>query len=136
MRIVPIVGDGNCFFASVAYGLHTTHQVLREMCARYFVECGDATISDATVSNWILWGSGVDTKKYAANIRKNGTWGGGLEIAALCSMLHMKIEIYTRDAQKKLVKICDFVYTESPKKVVKVYYNGSTHYDALIMEKT
>ena len=47
-------------------------------------------------------------------------------------MFQMKVEVYTRNTQKQSVKISEFVYPDTPRRVVKVYYNGHNYYDAII----
>ena len=133
MKVVGVAGDGNCFFHSVAYGLNTTHLILREMCARYVVECPDFQIQDAPIKDWIKWESGKAVTDYSVNMRKTGVWGGAIEISCLCHMLNLIIEVYICSSGR-FFRIAEFKYNQERKrkpKIVKVCYNGHSHYDAI-----
>ena len=138
MRVVPVAGDGNCFFHAIAYGLGTTHVVLREMCALFVKECPDHKIQDASVSDWIRWESERDVEQYSKNMRRNGVWGGAIEISCLCHMLNLVIEVYTQYTSRRFKRIAHFRYDnvhpmhkEKQPKLIKICYTGS-HFDALV----
>tara|TARA_Y100000310_G_scaffold342930_1_gene448292 strand:- start:1852 stop:2277 length:426 start_codon:yes stop_codon:yes gene_type:complete len=140
MRLVPVAGDGNCFFHSIAYGLKTNHKVLREMCALFVRECPDHKIQDAPVADWIRWESERDVMSYSKRMRQNGIWGGAIEISCLCHMLNLIIEVYVRVNHTKFRRIARFEYEQchdihgdAKPKIIKICYTGA-HFDALVDE--
>lgn len=63
-----------------------------------------------------------------------GAWGGGIEMAVLSRLRTCNVHVYEK-TYTGYKRISAFDYPDSPenKKIVRVVYQGSCHYDALVI---
>ena len=67
-------------------------------------------------------------------MRKDSSWGGYAEMAALSQMREVNVHIYKETDKGLFQRILAIDYKDSPedKRVIKVLYVGNSHYDAII----
>jgi hypothetical protein len=92
-----------------------------EICSE--LERREISVHDVPLAEWGAMETGVDARAYTRSMCESGTWGGGVEIAALCSMI--RAPIYVRGAAR-----VSFGREFSPVAPLRVHYTGS-HYTAL-----
>ena len=95
LRVVPMGGDGNCLFRSVAhqvYGDEGLHGIVRAAVADYME-------AEATWFASFVVGDAEEFAAYIAAIRTPGTWGDDPEIQAVCEIYNRPAEIFAYDAE-------------------------------------
>ncbi|GJP48002.1 hypothetical protein CLOM_g7243 [Closterium sp. NIES-68] len=163
-QVVRIPGDGRCLFHAVAHGHHVRASLpqpsalaarcqfadsLRNQVADEFVKRREET-------EWFLEGNFDD---YVANIRKPYVWGGEPELLMLSHVLKSPITVFIADPRSPrsgaIMPIAEYgrEYAgdggkeegeegmegggiSSSKDAICVLYNGSSHYDALIIPRS
>ncbi len=81
IRLKDVTGDGNCLFRAFADqvdGTENTHMIMREEACKYMVahqEFFEPFLDEEEDGSF---------KNYIALMKKNGEWGGHLQIQALC----------------------------------------------------
>ena len=156
-------GDGSCLFHSMNHGLRLLEtrgilrgsnlsgklagaKRLRSDIARWVMSHPNVRISDTPLQQWVKWDSGLKLGKYASQMARGGSWGGGIELAS-CSILRgVNVHVYERyrgsgssgggrsgnykGGEKAFLRISCF--GDAPKdRTVHVLYCGGVHYDAL-----
>lgn len=132
VRVVPQPGDGSCLFHSLSYGLSdrsSASTLRREICA-FIAKNPEEEIGDTALKDWVSYDSGGTVNAYAQKM-SSGTWGGGIEMAALTRMKHVNVHVYEK-CREGYRRISAF---ESPgsSKTVNVLYQGRMHYDAIVV---
>merc|ERR1711973_999517 len=97
-RMNPIKRDGNCLFRAVAGQVYcdpNLFESLRNSCVD-FMEEEEKWFSEFVAENFFY-------KKYLSDLRKDGFWGGNLEIFALSNMFNRPFEIYENSVKPKVV---------------------------------
>ncbi|EED86668.1 predicted protein [Thalassiosira pseudonana CCMP1335] len=150
--------DGSCLFHSLVHCLNTSKECggvtplssfsntassyvpppltatyLRRKVASYIASNPELPIADDPLKEWVLWESGKSVKEYAAEIKKDGVWGGGVEIAAVSHMFNVNVHVYERkkSSDEYLRISCFNVDSDVSKKTLHILYQGRNHYDAL-----
>lgn len=129
-RVVPQPGDGSCLFHSLSYGLgdrSTASSLRREIC-RYVESHPDTVIADTQLKDWVRYDSGGTVQSYASKM-SSGSWGGGIEMAALTKMKSVNVHVYEK-CEEGYKRISSFDHPSS-KKTISVLYQGRMHYDAI-----
>lgn len=148
---IPALGDGNCFFHAVLYGLkclgiyngnHT--QLRKELCDFMSNDYESiAYISDNIELDTNLVDNFSDNVEYVNNMRNNGEWATNIELYCLSLMFQTKccFCLYELNTQKNydepLVKITTFSPDINSRLPIINIYNadGKTHYDSLPIYK-
>jgi len=129
-KVVPQPGDGSCLFHSLSYGLNdrSSASSLRKDICGYMTKNPDMKIADTAIKDWIQYDSNDSVAAYAQRM-SSGTWGGGIEMAALTRMKNVNVHVYEK-CREGYRRISAF---ESPgaRKTVSVLYQGRMHYDAI-----
>ena len=99
----------------------TAASLRAEICAE--LERREISVHDVPLAEWGAMETGTDARAYTRSMCESGTWGGGVEIAALCSMI--RAPIYVRGAAR-----VSFGREFSPIAPLRVHYTGS-HYTAI-----
>ncbi|CAI5470853.1 unnamed protein product [Closterium sp. Yama58-4] len=161
-HVVRIPGDGRCLFHAVAHGHHARASLPQPTALSERCELADALrnqVADEFVkrreeTEWFLEGNFDD---YVANIRKPYVWGGEPELLMLSHVLKSPITVFIADPRSPrsgaIMPIAEYgreyagkqegnegrVEGEgisSSKDAICVLYNGSSHYDALIIPRS
>lgn len=131
-RVVRQPGDGSCLFHSLSYGLsdRSTASSLRRDICRYVESNPDISIADTSLKDWIRYDSGDATtvQSYAQRM-SSGTWGGGIEMAALTKMKPVNVHVYEK-CEEGYRRISKFDNPNAAK-TISVLYQGRMHYDAI-----
>ena len=134
-RLVRQPGDGSCLFHSMSYGLRdgSNASKLRAELCNFIANNPDCKISDTPLSDWIKWDSSINCSQYARKMSGN-SWGGGIEMAITSHIKKCNVHVYEKN-MFGYKRISAFDYAEEPEKrqTIRVVYQGSCHYDALIV---
>jgi len=149
LREVRVSGDGRCMFRSLALGLAANkNQVLgsheTEHADKLRMACAEAMCS--SVEKRKLYPEALmavkaegDINRYCKRINSPSFWGGEAELLVLSKMLKTPIRVYMRNSQGfGYIKIQEYGYqfdkaNGGKKKPVRLLYNGSNHYDVLLL---
>ncbi|CAD7971260.1 unnamed protein product [Amoebophrya sp. A25] len=96
LQMLEIAEDGNCLFRSFARQIYGVDDVSHYSAVRD--RCADALVANREEYELFLDEDGdgpFDT--YVADLRKDGTWGGQLEILALCRTYKVGVMLFQRD---------------------------------------
>jgi hypothetical protein len=131
--VVPQPGDGSCLFHSLCYGLKdgSSAQQLRKDIAAYIAKHPTLKIADTAIKEWVKYDSGGGIRAYASKM-KGGTWGGGIEMAALTKMQNVNVHVYEQ-CKEGYRRISAFE-SQGARKILNVIYRGRMHYDALVLK--
>lgn len=133
-RVITQPGDGSCLFHSLSYGLNDGHNastLRREICS-YLQTHPEVTIGDTKLKDWIEWDSDSrETVQSYAQRMSSGSWGGGIEMAALTKMKNINVHVYEKCADGFRRISC--FETPGAQKTISVLYKGRMHYDAIVI---
>mmetsp|Transcript_92006 Transcript_92006/g.177306 ORF Transcript_92006/g.177306 Transcript_92006/m.177306 type:complete len:514 (+) Transcript_92006:73-1614(+) len=131
-RVVPQPADGSCLFHSLSYGLSdkSTASSLRRDISGYIAKNPDMTIADTAIKDWIKYDSNDSVQAYAQRMA-GGTWGGGIEMAALTRMRNVNVHVYEK-CREGYRRISAFDCPNA-RKTICVLYQGRMHYDAIVI---
>ena len=136
-RLVRQPGDGSCLFHSMSYGLRdgSNASKLRSELCRFIASNPDCKISDTPLSDWIKWDSSISCTQYARKMNASNSWGGGIEMACTSLIKKCNVHVYEKNMFGYFKRISAFDYVDEPEKrlTIRVVYQGSCHYDALIV---
>mmetsp|Transcript_5461 Transcript_5461/g.5598 ORF Transcript_5461/g.5598 Transcript_5461/m.5598 type:complete len:457 (+) Transcript_5461:1-1371(+) len=121
MRILEVSGDGNCFFRSVSdqlEGKEDNHPYYRSLAVDYIEANKDF------IKFFIEDDKPVD--KYIEDMKKDGTWGGNIEIYSLSMSLKVNFFIHLYNRPLYIVKNLD-----TPSRNVFLSYHDGMHYNSV-----
>jgi OTU domain-containing protein 5 len=127
--VVPMEGDGNCLFRSVAhqvYGEEQLHALVRAKCCEYMEV-------ERIYFEPFVEGDMADFFAYLEQKRQLGVWGDDPEIQALCELYDRPCELWGYcpvAGAKKLRTFHEASHHRSPP--IRVSYYGGGHYDSII----
>jgi hypothetical protein len=140
MRLLPVPGDGNCFFRACAVQFQILgrnhaprdicdHMKLRQRVCDYL--CENRKVYAPYLEAEAL-GTGcnavVDFDGYVKKMRVDGVWAGHLEVHALSAMLESEMIIYLLDAPSYRIR-----HSDGPvQRVLRLAYYENQHYDAVL----
>lgn len=94
LRVVPVEGDGNCLFRSVATALahsgddNVTHAIVRNRVVNFLRAFKDSfRVDDAHIDRMAM----------------HGVWGGEVELTAIANMYNRSVEVYMFDPTGRAV---------------------------------
>lgn len=122
VRDVP--GNGNCLFEAIGRQIKVSSQELRDLTVQ-FLRVPNQTLQGEPVSTWV---NNVD--EYTAKMSRQGTWGGGIEIAVISNMFHRKIHVYKENGKSGDL-IAEFIPKEYHNLDLYVLFCGNNHYKIL-----
>jgi len=96
-KIRDVPGDGNCLFHSVAMSIDSNAADLRAAVIEWMLR-PDQMLHGEKVSEWITWNGNATLREYASSMARSGTWGGGIELAVMASILQRPILVFANDA--------------------------------------
>jgi hypothetical protein len=133
----PIPADGNCLFRALA---GKDYDVLRKSCVNWISKNRD-NIHDMKLCEWLKVPNceppGFDSKNpdsYLEFMRKDGSWGGTIEIHAASHVLQRNIIVLVKEDNL----FHEFYRTDLslPSTPLYILYNGDTHYTGLVKSST
>lgn len=142
-------GDGTCLYHSMAFGLRRARlaeegfvgPALRARIADHLEEHADDRVSGSAYRDYIWWDHGLTVEAYCHKMRKDGVWGGAIEIAACTQMYGVNVHIYVPEQDdrahapnkqkvERFRRIAAFG-EDQDKPTVTITYMLRCHYDAL-----
>ena len=121
----------SCLFNSIG-NLLGKKDTRKEIC-NYMAKNFKKKIDGTKIEDWIMHAALVEikrkpsVKKYIDRMKKNSSWGGGLEIMIACVLYNVEIEVKRKRRGGK-IEICNFKWTSNPKAKLFLDYNGA-HYE-------
>jgi hypothetical protein len=121
----------SCLFNSIG-NLLEKKSTRKEIC-NYMERNLKKKIDGTEIEEWIMHAALVEikrkpsVKKYIDRMKKNNSWGGGLEIMVACVLYNVEIEVKRKRRGGK-IEICNFKWTPNPKAKLFLDYNGA-HYE-------
>jgi hypothetical protein len=136
-EIVHCAGDGNCLFRAISFHVNEPHlHVRRRIVKELHVNRENYIPFFTPASNTRNRGQpGRDMMdlnhetydKYLANMLNAGVWGGEMELAAAAEVYRRPVIVYSRSIYNEISRYGERFSTPP----IKIYYNGSSHYDAI-----
>lgn len=135
VRVICQPGDGSCLFHSLAFGLGegAAAASLRREIAMYIMLNPSSEIAETPLKDWVSWDSSLPVAVYAARMAVAG-WGGGIEMAACARLKGVNVLVYEArgDAWQLISAFSGGETNDTPKRTVRVAYQGRMHYDAIV----
>ena len=129
-KIVP--GDGNCLFHSMGLAFNLSQSELRLAIAVYLEKNRKEKINGMSLEDWLVLEKEMPFENYCNLIRRDGIWGGNMEINVVKKMFQSNIFILMKENRRyKLVS--SYVFDNNARNVFLIY-DGS-HYNYLKVTK-
>lgn len=125
LRINEVGGDGNCFFRSVCdqlEGMEANHAYYRSLACEYIEANKDF------IKFFIEDDKNIDD--YIRDMRKDGIWGGNIEIFSLSMSLNVNFYIFLYNRPLYIVKNHD-----KPKRNIFLSYHDAEHYNSVRLKE-
>lgn len=139
--VEDVPGDGNCMFHSVGRAVGVSAAELREGAVQW-MRADKQMLHGELVSEWIQWNGNMHLEAYTRQMERSGTWGGGIELAVLSTLLRRPILVYARERPGAAQRIAEFL-PDLPQgvdvnklPVICILYVGRSHYMSLKPKKT
>lgn len=163
-RIIPVPMDGNCLFHSalrelarvgLAGGIHTA-KALRTALLDWVETHGTLTCADLQLATWIELETDEDLATYCARLRRDGQWGGTVELFALAELFRVTACVWEPiEGQRGSRYHPRHTFAASagdvgcskgggdvpasvsaaPEPCVHLHYNGSSHYSIFVPDR-
>ena len=131
-NIVP--GDGNCLFHSMGLAFDLPQAELRLAIAKYLENHRRMKINGMTLEEWLVLEKETPFDNYCQLIKKNGIWGGNMEINIVTKMFKVNIFVLMKDVLKQKYKmVSSYVFDNNARNVFLVY--DGVHYNFLKVSK-
>lgn len=145
-RVKDVPGAGNCLFEAVGRTAGVDASTLRQLAVDW-MQVPNQRLHGEDLAMWISNGSDVPLNaenpvaSYVSHMKRAGTWGGGIELAVLATMLHRPILVFATDARdpSKASRVAEFL-PDGPRDAVDrlpavcILYVGRAHYMQLVAE--
>lgn len=131
-RVVDVPGYGNCLFEAVGRSVGISADALRDQTVAFMKEKN--TLHNIDIQDWITWNAEAQASSYIERMSRSGTWGGGIELAIMSTMLKKPIVVFSKDGDNGAKKIAEFLPDKCANEeiqgfgVIAVLYVGSSHY--------
>lgn len=122
LKLIEIPGDGNCLFNAISLNTAIDQQELRYLAGRQIIA------DRKRFAQYIPLPEGKNISYYLAELVKEGTWGGQVEIIALMEALERPI--YVIGPEGKIRN--EVLYAD--KAPIFIYYNDVDHYDTFVVD--
>ena len=111
----------SCLFVSIGYFLNLSHKDVRNSICNY-LENNGKLINDVDTKTLLK----IENSNYISKMKKEKTWGGGIEIQCACNIWNLKIIVLNiRDNTKNI----EFIPINNKiNKIIKITWNGN-HYE-------
>lgn len=145
-RVKDVPGSGNCLFEAVGRSADISASDLRQKTVDW-MRLPNQHLHGENLSMWIQNGApeivqGADPiDSYTKYMQRSGTWGGGIELAVLATMLHRPILVYASESREPNVasRIAEFLPDASQDQLnmlpaICILYVGRAHYMQLVAD--
>ena len=138
LKVVRMPPDGSCGFHSIAYGLNdgSTAESIREEVTTYIKNHPTDEINGTTLKDWICYDTDEKTtpQMYAKRMANKTEYGGGIELAVVCIIKKVTIQVYGKDATGVVRKYTEFKHggNDQTQQNIDILFDPKReHYDAL-----
>jgi hypothetical protein len=126
--VIPIKGDGNCLFRSIA---KSENPGFNDLELNAVIREYRRAVTDHICQNGFLGGNERDAYCEQEKMMRDGEWGGEREVAALADILKRPIGVYIQKYPRIFMTGKSYVYGDSVYKIpIHLRYDG-THYELL-----
>lgn len=146
-RVKDVPGAGNCLFEAVGRTAGVDASTLRHRAVEW-MQVPKQTLHGEELALWISTGAEIRLSEsdpigsYVAHMQRPGTWGGGIELAVMATLLHRPILVYAAESSdpSKASRVAEFLPDGTREEVerlpaVCILYVGRAHYMQLIPEE-
>ena len=130
-KLFEIGEDGNCLFRSIShqlYGTQECHRIIRKRCCDYL------ELEKEYFERYVANVEGNLTfSHYIRLMRKDGEWGGNMELIALTELYRRTIKVYHSGPQPDHVFGNTYSIDEK-EEPIHLHYRGRNHYESLLTE--
>lgn len=142
-QVKDVPGAGNCLFEAVGRSVGTDASELRQMVVQWLTK-PNQTLHGEQVAMWIQNGSDIPldannpVASYVDHMSRQGTWGGGIELAVLSTLLQRPIVVFACDSNpNNATRVAEFLPDVAPDTLAQlpavcVLYVGRAHYMQLV----
>jgi len=123
LQYQPVPGDGHCFYHAVALYLGQDQKTLRQQVADY-LETHPADFAD-----FFVFSSGRSLKNYINAMKEGEEWADHIDLEVLMRVINAPIVVIGPNGGIRNPEGLNRFSGEP----IFVYYNGYTHYDALLL---
>ena len=126
--VVVMLGDGNCLFRSIShqlYGTQSKYNTLRMQCVEHMRDHSNRFSQ--------FYGDAFD--EYLTTMKRDGKWGGELEIRAMEELVDRKIIVFTSNSEGRLIEIApayDEHQVATEVTPLTISYHGDKHYNSVV----
>lgn len=131
-KIVP--GDGNCLFHSFGEAFNIPQGNMRIAIAMYLERNRKTKINGMKIEEWLELEKEMPLDNYCKLIRKDGIWGGNMEIGVVSRMYKVNIFVLKKDVINKKYKIISSYVHDNNARNIFLIYDGA-HYNYLKVVK-
>ena len=114
----------SCLFQAFSKVLKTPHTTIRKECCQ-FLENNGVLFEGKNGSAEEILSSFSEPLSYVNNMKKTSTWGGGIEIRAVCELYNVAVEVHHKDFK---INFFPLNQNSTQYKTIFLDYNGS-HYE-------
>jgi hypothetical protein len=146
-RVRDVPGAGNCLFEAVGRTAGVEASVLRQLAVDW-MQVPNQKLHGEDLALWVSTGAEIPLSpanpiaSYVTHMKRAGTWGGGIELAVLATLLHRPILVYAAESSdpSKGTRVAEFL-PDGPQDEIKklpavcILYVGRAHYMQLIPEE-
>lgn len=131
VKNVPAIG--NCLFEAVGRSIDVTAKDLRQKTVQWMIQPNQTLFGDS----FQIWLDEIPIQKYANDMAREGTWGGGIELAIIAKLIHRPIIVFASNTPDvaKANRIAEFIPdTENNIELIEdmipvcIFYVGGAHY--------
>ena len=114
----------SCLFTSLSYFISNLESTqLRNIICNY-LQSNPTLIDYIKLNEITLWENNVSLDDYVQNMRKESSWGGGIEIKAFCEIFKLKVIVVFNS------KEIEFLPSTPSIGEMRISYNG-VHYEPI-----
>ena len=131
-RVIDVPGYGNCLFEAVGRSVGISADNLRTQTVDFMKTT--EKLHGIDIRDWIAWNAEAQATSYIEKMSRPGTWGGGIELAIMSTMLRKPIVVFSKEHTGSAKRIAEFLPDECTAHelestgVIAVLYVGSSHY--------
>lgn len=116
----------SCLFDSLSKFTTHSSSELRQLIISYF-ETNPKLMNDETTFHDLMKWDDVDKDSYINEMKKDSTWGSGLEIKAFVNMFNVNVFVHVPQIQRKIEFVCDHENALTTKPTIEIIWTGN-HY--------
>ena len=108
-------------------------QIRKEVCD--WLSAPGRTLHDLAVADWLVGHRYPNVAAYVAHMRRNGVWGGGIELAAASQIYGRTIRVFDKlpnEQTGRNAKIAEFLCQQGKgRQPIRLIYLNRCHYSGL-----